>query len=147
MRNPRTGAFIWSVLVNTVGHKSYCLEDERRYLASQRNKSQGSSELSFQFNTDPNLTAPDPLTGPELGYNLAKITSKTADSIMRQAANKLWTKEEQMRHKLSPKMKTKSGTVARTDFSPTRKSQMKGDFLLSFLFNCKSTRPTMTPRN
>ena len=60
MRNPRTGTIIWSALVNTVGHKNYCLEDERRYLASQRNESQGSSELSFQLNTDPNLTVPDP---------------------------------------------------------------------------------------
>ena len=89
--------------------------------------------------TEPSLLV---LKGPELGYDLAKITGKTAASIMRQAANKLWTKEEQMRHMLSPKMKTKSGMVARTDFSPTRKSQMKGNFLLSFLFKCKSTRPT-----
>ena len=39
--------------------------------------------------TEPSLLV---LKGPELGYDLAKITGKTAASIMRQAANKLWTK-------------------------------------------------------
>ena len=57
-RNPRTGSFIWSALVNTVGHRGFCLQGEQNYLQSQRNESVGSSELSFQLSTDPNLTVP-----------------------------------------------------------------------------------------
>ena len=63
--------------------------------------------------------------GPATGFDLAKITGKSAASIMRQAANKMWDTEELKVHMLSPK-RPKAGVVGRTDFSPTRKNQMKG---------------------
>ena len=57
--NPKTGTFIWTALVSSVGHKKFCLDDEQRYLASTRNEYLSGSELSFQLNTDPDLTFPD----------------------------------------------------------------------------------------
>ena len=69
--NPKTGTFIWTALVSSVGHKKFCLDDEQRYLASTRDESLGSSELSFQLNTDPDLTVPDTRVLPN--YSAPKL--------------------------------------------------------------------------
>ena len=70
--------------------------------------------------------------GPNKDFDLATITGKSAASIMRQAANKLWTFDEQKNLMLSPQANPRSGAPARRDYSPVRKNQMKGKDALEF---------------
>ena len=73
-KNPKTGSYIWSALVNAVDHKGFCDDEEQKYLISQRNDSQASDELSFQLSTDPNLRALEPrnqlIPGPSSAHSL-----------------------------------------------------------------------------
>ena len=79
-----------------------------------------------EHGTEPSLIV---TKGPATGFDLAKITGKSAASITRQAVNKMWDTEELKVHMLSPK-RLKAGAFGRTDFSPTRKNQMKGMYSL-----------------
>ena len=66
--------YIWSALVNAVGHKGFCDDEDQNHLISERNNSQASDELSFQLSTNPNLTALDPrnqlIPGPSSAHFL-----------------------------------------------------------------------------
>ena len=67
--------------------------------------------------------------GPNKEFDLATITGKSAASIMRQAANKLWTLDEQKNLMLSPKANPRSGAPARR---ANKGTQMKGKDALEF---------------
>ena len=54
----------------------------------------------FEEGSQPSLLV---AKGPNKEFDLATITGKSAASIMRQAANKLWTLDEQKNLMLSPK--------------------------------------------
>ena len=90
-KNPKTGSYIWSALVNAVGHKGFCDDEEQKYLISQRNDSQASDELSFQLSTDPNLTALDPrnqlIPGPSSAHSLVSKRLNFSQCLSSEANN------------------------------------------------------------
>ena len=69
------------------------------------------------------------LRGPNFGKDLMKVKGSTPQSLARNAAKVLWTKDELKQHMLSPRKRTSNSRAVlqpRTDFSPTRKAQLKG---------------------
>ena len=72
---------------------------------------------------DEDLSAKRPVVDPKDGTNLLLLPGKTPELYARAVGSHLFTKEEIVDHCLSP-VRSK-----RPDFSPSRKSLMKGLFL------------------